>query len=122
MMETANICRDEDTARNFARQKGLLPNQNFIPCTFTGGCNGTLKQTTVRDKGKDRAIWRCGKCKKKRAVTGGSSAVGGQGAGTFFARKDSLNKANVKIGVPAVLLLLLPFLDIIDEISRQMPQ
>ncbi len=41
----------------------------------------------MRD-GKNRPIWRCGPCKKKRSVLNGPAVVGGQANGTFFARVD----------------------------------
>ncbi len=47
---------------------------------------------TVRDKGKDQLIWRCGRCKKKWSLLNGSIVVCGQGNNMFFAQKDTLDQ------------------------------
>ncbi len=74
LLQLAHLIPDEATAKGYAQHNsmdwythGLLPKVNNVPCSFTAGagstCVGMLKQTTVRDKGKDRPIWRCGRCK-----------------------------------------------------------
>ncbi len=136
LLELGNLIADEAAAKEYAQQNGLLPVVNNVPCSFTAGCTGMLKQTTVRDKGKDRPIWRCGRCKKKRSVLNGSAIVGGQGNNTFFARKDTLDRPCARIGIRAILMLIwcwsqkftiaqhkdTPFLEIMGEIANQYPQ
>ncbi len=99
-------CESEETAIIYAKRQGLLPNQMLrTNCTFTRNCHGTVYETYVMDKGKQRLIFRCRQCKSKRSQRGGIAARGGGGQGTWFAGSDSLNRSNSKLGIATIILL-----------------
>lgn len=112
MIEISEICKSEESAIEYAKQKRLLPEHNGarFQCTFTADCQGEIYETTVADNRRNnetvRPIYRCNKCKKKRSQRGGTQVVGGQGTKTWFASIDRTGRPNSNLSIRVIMLLL----------------
>jgi hypothetical protein len=112
ILQIGEICRTEDAAILYAKEKRLLPqhNGNRFPCAMTPNCNGEVYETTCADNRRNRAtvrpIYRCNVCKKKRSQRGGDQVIGGQGAQTWFASIDQSGRPNSKLSISVILLLV----------------
>lgn len=78
LFEFATLVPTEETAVQFAKDNGLLMNQQVLDdiqnapypghCPLgTANCQGAAYETTVRQRGKDNPRIRCNKCKKMRS-------------------------------------------------------
>lgn len=104
------ICASEESAIAFAEEVGLIPfidrNQPRPQCTFTPGCSGELYDFLRKVRGRALPYVRCNRCTKMRSRGNGSSAVGGQGTGTWFNRFDSLGRPCRRLSMVQIIKLL----------------
>lgn len=112
MLEISDICRSENAAIAYAKEKRLLPDHNGarFECDWTPGCTGEIYETTVADNRRNqsttRPIYRCNGCKLKRSQRGGNAIVGGQGNRTWFASIDRSGRPNSNLSIRVIILLV----------------